>query len=351
MTTHTAAHSSFAAPAAARRAGPWLGLAHALFVTLGLGVFVGLAWQFGPEKIFAHVRSLGWSLAIALLPYLLVLVLDAAAWRYAFGRAVPLGLTRLTAIHVMAKAVNLVTPLVPIGGEPLKAYLAHSRGVPLAEGFASVVISRTLATIAHGIFVVASTVIALLMLDVPTALLQAVLGTVAVGGLLVGTFLMVQTRGLFTGLLRLSRRAGIRLAFPDKGARDLDDRISRYYRHRSGRLLIALALHLLSWLAEGLEAYVLLALLGLPQSLGFAVVLAALASVVRAASFAIPASLGIQEGGNAAIFLSFGLPAPAAIAFTILTRLRQLAWSGIGFLLLSWFGGPGPLAAGGQRSP
>jgi len=58
---------------------------------------------------------------------------------------------------------------------------------------------------------------------------------------------------------------------------------------------------------------------------------------VRAASFMIPASLGIQEGGTIVLFTSLGLPANAAMAFSLLRRIRELGWLAIGFLLLSRF--------------
>jgi glycosyltransferase 2 family protein len=98
-----------------------------------------------------------------------------------------------------------------------------------------------------------------------------------------------------------------------------------------------LTFHLLGWLAERVEVYVLLKLLQLSATAAVAIGIAALSSAVRAASFVIPASLGIQEGGNIFIFSSFGLLADAAMAFSILRRMRELGWSAIGFLLLSWF--------------
>lgn len=320
----------------ARAAG--LRIARVLLLAFGLALVAGLTWQVGAEDVLAHFQSLGWGLVVAALPYVLVLVLDAVAWRYTFDRIVPLSLARLTAIHVVAKAVNLVTPLGSVGGEPLKAYLAHIRGVPLAEAFASVVIWRTLGTIAQGLFVIGSILFAFVTLDLPVPLLEAALLAALAGGVLVGTFLVAQMRGLFGRLAAIGRRVGAGLAVPIEGARDLDRRLATFYRHRPGRLLAVLGVHLLSWLAEGLEVYVLLVLLGLPGSIGFAVVLAALSSAVRAAAFMIPAGLGVQEGGDAMIFMSFGLPLHAAIAFTLLRRLRQLAWAGVGFLLLSWSG-------------
>jgi putative membrane protein len=313
-------------------------LARGLLLTLGLAVFAGLGWRIGPEGILAYLQPLGWTALLVIPLYLLAVVLDVLGWRYTFDRPFPLGLLRLTGIHVIGKAVNLLTPLAPIGGEPLKAYLLHTKGIPLPEGLASVVVSKTLLTVAQGLFILAATGFAFVYLDLPAPLLQASLGTTAAGAALVGLFVLTQTRGLFTRLSEMLKSAGLRLSTLDQGARDLDGRIATYYRRPSPRLLTALGLHFLSWLAEGLEAYILLALLGLSPSVGFALALTALSSGVRAASFMVPAGLGIQEGGNVFIFLSFGLPAEAAMAFSLIRRLREVLWLGAGFVLLSWSG-------------
>ena len=221
-----------------------------LLVVVGLTTFAGLSWQIGLERIIAHLQPLGWRFVLVFLPYLLVFVCDTVGWRYAFERRPPVHFIRLLAIHVIGKAANIITPLVPVGGEPIKAYLLQVGGIPFTEGLASAVISRTVATIAHGLFV------------------------------------------------------------------------------------LAMTCHLLGWLVEGVEVYVLLMLLHLPPSPTMALGVVALSSAVRAASFMVPGSLGIQEGGNVFIFGSFGLPPDAAMAFSLLRRIREWGWAAAGLLLV-----------------
>lgn len=340
----SAQRPKLASPATERRKYAKAAVVQGFLLALGLAIMAGLMWQIGPEKILVHLRPLGWTIGFSLLPYLLVLLLDSLGWRYAFERSIPPSLAGLTLIHIIGKAVNLITPLVPIGGEPLKAHLLSTRGVPLTEGLASVVISRTVATVAQGVFVTAVTAFTFFSLGIAVPLLKAVLGVIGVGVVLVGAFLLTQMRGLFAGILGITGWLRIKLSFLEDGARDLDRRISRYYLHQPRRLSLALTFHFLSWLAEGLEVYVLLALLDLPRSPALALALAAFSSTIRAASFAVPASLGVQEGGSIFLFVSFGLPPGAAMAFSILRRLREVAWSAVGLILLSWH-------APGQRIP
>jgi len=334
---------------------PWATAVRNLLVAIGLAVFAALSWHIGPERIIAHLQPLGWRVALVFLPYLLVFACDTAGWRYAFEYRSPLNFRRLLAIHIVGKAANIFTPLVPVSGEPIKAYLLQTGGVPFTEGLAAAVISRTVATIAHGLFILVVTGFIVVHLGLPKPLLQAIAATLAIGVVLVGTFLVAQTQGLFAGVLGIGQRLKLGRSSWQEGAQDLDRRLTRYYRQAKGRLGLALAFHLLGWLVEGVEVYVLLMLLNQPRSPTVALGIAALSSAVRAASFMVPGSLGLQEGGNVFIFGSFGLPPDAAMAFSILRRVREWGWAAAGLLLASRLS-PEPRlpltsASAGGRSP
>jgi uncharacterized protein (TIRG00374 family) len=326
------------APDVSCRKRPKAALVRDVLFVVGLAILATLSWQIGLPQILTYLQPLGWRFVLVFLAYLLVFVCDTLGWRYAFTRMPPLGFPRLLALQIVGKAANLMTPLLPVGGEPLKAYLLHVRGVPLAEGLASVVVARTLATVANGLFVLGVTGVIVVQLGLPVSLLEAMAAVLVLGGGLVGAFLVAQTRGLFAGLLGMVRRLKLRLSLPEEGARDLDRRLAGYYRGQRGRLALSLTWHLLAWLVEGVEVYVLLWLLELPRSPALAIGIVALASAIRAASFMIPASLGIQEGGNVFIFASVGLPPEAAMAFSLLRRMREWGWVAVGWLLVSWFG-------------
>ena len=135
-------------------------------------------------------------------------------------------------------------------------------------------------------------------LGLPKLLWHAIAAAFVIWVVLVGTFLVAQTRGLFSGVLGIVQRLKLGLASLQEGARDLDRRLARYYRQRRGRFALSMTCHLLGWLVEGVEVYVLLMLLQLPPSPAVALGVVALSSAVRAASFMVPGSLGIQEGGT-----------------------------------------------------
>ena len=102
--------------------------------------------------------------------------------------------------------------------------------------------------------------------------------------------------------------------------------------------------HFVGWLIGAVEALVILSSLGLPASLPAAMVVEALGSGVRFATFFVPASLGPLEGANAAAFTAFGWAASAGLAFTLVRRVRQAVWIGVGVAILVAMDAPRLLA-------
>jgi ABC-type phosphate transport system permease subunit len=84
-----------------------------------------------------------------------------------------------------------------------------------------------------------------------------------------------------------------------------------------------------------LEIYLVLNFLGLPVTLPTAVVMESFGAAVKFASFMIPASLGVLEGGNMAIFAAFGYGGAVGLSYTLVRRLREGTWAAAGLLALA----------------
>ena len=84
-----------------------------------------------------------------------------------------------------------------------------------------------------------------------------------------------------------------------------------------------MALHLLSWALGGAEVCIVLAALGHAVSPLAAVVIESLGMAARSAGFAVPGAVGVQEGGFVLACGLYGVPAEAALALSVLKRLRE----------------------------
>jgi len=152
--------------------------------------------------------------------------------------------------------------------------------------------------------------------------------------LAVSGFVVVQAAGTLRGSTRWLRRIGWLSDRPLEALGQINDELAHFYRREPGRLTLSILYHFLAWLIGVLEPWLILRWIGLPVSLAEATAIEAFSTGIRFAAFLVPGYLGALEAGHMAIFAALGLGAPAGLSFTLIRRVRELAWTGLGFLLL-----------------
>ena len=309
-----------------------------LLLAVGLGFIAWLVWDLGPAAVWETIRTLSWRLGLLVLfPYCVAVALDTLGWRVLLPVCRVPWVT-LAAARLAGESANLLTPTASVGGEPLKAYLVRDR-LPLDEGLASVVVDKTTVVMGQAVFLAAGLAVALLILDKPSRAVTIAMAALLVAETIgVGGFAVVQIRGGIAGAGRALQRLGLGTAERHQELlHDVDRRLARMYRQCRARVLVSALLHALGWAVGGLEIYLVLTLAGIPVSLPTALVLEAVSSAVRFATFMIPGSLGALEGGNVAIFAAFGLPGAAGLSFSLVRRLREATWAVVGLAAMALF--------------
>ncbi len=105
------------------------------------------------------------------------------------------------------------------------------------------------------------------------------------------------------------------------------------YRQRS-RIALSVVLHLMGWCVSGAWLWLVFRVLGYHLALSAAVAIQALLEGLRSATVFIPAAIGVQEAGYAALAPLFGLPTEAGLAASLLRRARDIS---VGVpVLLAW---------------
>jgi uncharacterized membrane protein YbhN (UPF0104 family) len=153
-----------------------------------------------------------------------------------------------------------------------------------------------------------------------------------------GTFVFVQAKAPCGFGLRFLTKLGVcppALKEKEETFNHLDTRLASFYREHPGRCLLAFTLFFLSWVLHGVEVYLMFWLLGHPIGWDLAICLDALAMLFTALGFFIPAAMGVQEGGNILLALGFDLGMVLGVAFSILRRLREAFWLGLGLLAVA----------------
>lgn len=114
----------------------------------------------------------------------------------------------------------------------------------------------------------------------------------------------------------------------------IDSQIAALHRQNKVFFVASVLLELACRVASALEIYfVLLVLMPSPSYLDCVLILA-FTSLFANLLFFIPLQLGGREGGFLMSSASLGLPASAGIFVALIVRLRELAWVGIGLLLI-----------------
>ncbi len=319
----------------------------AALLLVGLLALSFLVWSIGLSRIWDAAAQVGaGGLGLALLPSLLMYLLEAYGWQLTLGAyARTVSFFKLLAIRAAGEVVNMTTPTAYVGGEPLKAYLLKRDQVPFVDGLASVILAKTVMTIAQLGFIVMGVALAFWLIGQEQSRTQWIAASGLSAGLLVfGVlgFVAVQRWGIFTGALGLLRRAKVRIAYLEARERqfqELDRTILNFYANDRRRFLLSTWCFLLGWLSEALEVWVMLALLGQPVTIGASVAIGGLSSLIKGGSFFIPGSLGAQDGGNLLLVTAFGYSEVAGITFALLRRFREIVWIVIGLVCLAWLGG------------
>ena len=298
---------------------------------LGVALLAALVVQNDPAAILTSIADLSWRLGIVLVfPAVLVAFFDTLGWRYAFMQEKvpfwPLAVSR-----VAGEAFNMATPTAAVGGEAIKTWLLRGYA-PLDATLASVIVAKTTITLGQGVYFLLGIVVAWHTGLTGSALLYGMLWLLALETVALGLFVLVQTRGMLGWGLRVLERLGVR---PPRGQETLgrvDDALAQFYRKAPGRLALSIGFHFIAWLLGSLETWLILKFLGFEVSLATATVIEAFGTAIKVATFLVPASLGVLEGGFVATFATLGLSSTTAISFSLVRRLREAFWVALGLV-------------------
>lgn len=258
----------------------------------------------------------GGTLAAMVAAHVVPVALCGAAWASVAPRV---GLARMVLLRWLRDGCNEMLAVVPLAGEAAALRLLARWGVKPAPAGAGMVADLTAELAAQVLFSLIGLALWAGHGGGGEVVRWGVPGVLAAAAVAVA-FVAVQ-RG---GGLRLVEGLAAHLLPDKRPAAGLHQHLMALYR-RPRRLLGALALHLLAWLAACVEAWVAFRLLGHPIGVAEAVMLESAVFAVRSAAFLVPGALGLQEGGYALLAPLLGLPPAVAVTVSLLKRGREAA--------------------------
>ena len=314
------------------RAAIWL-------LAAGVLLFAGVLISQGLTAVFSTLAVAGWGLSLVALIHLPPLVLDAASARVMFDKTqVRSTLWGAILARWVGESANSFLPAGPIGGPVVMSRYFAQRGMSMREAAAGVTVSTTLQALAQMVFALMG--VAMLGAHATGKGSEHALLTplFIAGGVLtfcLTGFYLAQRNGLFGKLVRmLVRFAGKRDLSKLTAQADAIDHAVQDAYGRKGRAAVSFFLSFVGWVIGTAEVYVILQLLQFPVSWGDALMLESLGQAIRAAGFAIPGSLGIQEGGFLLLAPLVGMRPETALALSLAKRAREVMLGVPGLLYL-----------------
>jgi putative membrane protein len=303
-----------------------------LVVSAGLGLVLAIAiigYQ-GFGAVAQAFAAVGFGVVVVVIVRAVELAGAGTGWWIVFPAATRVPLYRCVWVRFIREGINQLLPVAQIGGEIAGARVMTLFGVPGALAGATVLVDMLLQVLTLLVFAligvgVLSTVVA------DRALVGSVVAGAAIMGLALAGFFAAQRFGGAKLLDRVSMAVAAKLGWSALANQtSLHDNLVSIYANLS-RLAAAVVVHLLVWFVGVFEVLVALRLMGFPVSYGEALAIESVGQAVRAVGFLMPGALGVQEAGFIAVCALFGIPAPEALALSLVKRVPDIAL-GVPFL-------------------
>ena len=305
-----------------------------LLIGLGGAVAVVLVGRIGVAAVGADVLRAGWAIPVCVALHAIQLLLSAVAWWRASGRTQP-PLGAWCGIRWIREAVNSLLPVAQLGGTLVGVRLLTQRGLAAAQATAGTTLDITLESLTQFLFTLAG-IVTMIAADGDRALRPWLGGVAALMAVCSGGFLLAQRAGLMRLIEALTAHMSrfVPALSPD-ALHGLHAELMRRQRDHAA-LVTAATLHLLAWLVGVAETWVVLLAMGYETGALAALALESLGMAARSAGFAVPGSLGVQEGGFVLAGGLLGLPPDAAAALSMVKRARELLVGIPGLLAWQW---------------
>ncbi len=287
----------------------------------GAAIFAFLIVKAGFTPIAQSLGTLGVGglSIIVLLHLILVMLMGTARWSLVRG-ASGVSLGKFILARILRDGTSEVLPFSQLGGFVFGARALVLAGVSTFLAAVSTVADLIVEFSARFPYLTVGLAL-LVWLKPDSELIRPIaiaLAVCVVVFLTAGLFARKRTHSLLEkGAIQFARR------WPALDSADAKSSLSKIFSSWR-RFGVAFLFHSTAWFLGAVEAYVMFGLMHIPVRLGQAVVIDSLFSVIRSSAFFVPSAVGVQEGAYVLLGALFGVSAPAAIAFSLFRRARDL---------------------------
>jgi len=240
---------------------------------------------------------------------------------------------------IVGYGISYLTPSAKIGGEPIRALLLSNHDIKFPKALSSVIIDKTIEISSSALFFFMGAILVVFKFALPgkTSVMLILSSTILLGGMIFIYHRLASGKGFILGLFHLLKIDRIKsLKITEYKIKNFEGLIIKFFQHDKKYFLMAMLMSLIAWILMFLEFKLVLLMLG--QDVSFTAIFLIVSFLGAAFLFPIPLGLGAVEASQVFVFPMIGMKSVAGIALALLTRARDIVWSIIGLILLSYYG-------------
>jgi glycosyltransferase 2 family protein len=291
------------------------------------------------SKVAASLQQVGYRFIYTLLITFLAYWLATVGWRFCMemkNRHLSTGYLFL--VRHVGETTGFINPTGVIGGEAVKVYLLHNKGIEKQSVILSVLISRLL-TIGTQVLMFFIALVILLAssfrfsFTLPT-FFSALSVVIIIGCLLLSWYI---SKSVFVkNLLQANKFGHTILAYYGRLKLKLMEwrmAFTQFIRQNPKAVGQASLYFMAHWLLGSLEFYIILHLLGVPTGVMQALLVDMGVIFFKAAGAFVPGQVGVEEYGNKIMLALIGIAdMDIWVTASILRRTRQVFWIAFGVI-------------------
>lgn len=315
-----------------------------LLFVIGILVLIWMVYRVGIDTIWTNIKDTGWWFFAIIGVWAIVYTFNGLAFHVILrggNGSEKVSLLRKIKIIISGFAINSMTPIGLLGGEPYKIIeLKADLGVDHATS--GVLLSTMMHFLAHFIFWMASVPIFIFVVPVIPFGIKIVLWGVVLGALLLTYWAFTVFR---KGLIHQALTVASKIPFAKKKVKaywaDHTERIevmdgltAELFTNRKKDFFLALSFEVIARFLSSIEIMFMAIPLGYHLSFLQCVIVAAFSSLFANILFFSPMQLGTREGGFGIAFSMLTIPLGVGVYVGLITRIREMFWIMIGVIFM-----------------
>lgn len=319
-----------------------------VFLAVGIvAIFVMLlTFDVSYAEIWRNLKRAGWWFIAVVLIWVPIYMLNACSWNIIInndnkGKAI-IPFLRILKYTVSGYALNYVTPIGVLGGEPYRI-MELTPYLGTAKATSSVILYAMMHIFSHFIFWAFSIILYLLMyfdkIDIMMGTFLAVVAAFCALGIYFfmkgyRNGLAMKTLRIFTHVPGLRRRAKHFVVEKRDTVKRIDAQIAELHRQNRRTFYLSLFLEFISRIVGCLELWFIFMILTDTVSFWNCILIQAFTSLFANLFFFMPMEMGTREGGFALAVGGLSMSGAFGVLAGLLTRIRELIWVAIGISLI-----------------